>query len=148
MRQSLRKTLLWQGVALLLYLAGMVLFLVVAVNVFLAPPANSVANLTTGDMGVIGMSLLLIVAGRVIGWKYGGEANTVGTTIQGIRHQKPEQSTLEELGYQMPLEETDTGDAAMAYDDGEVCTQCPECGTQNDPQFQYCSNCSSQLPES
>jgi len=147
MRQSLRKTLLWQGVALLLYLAGMVLFLVVAVSVFLSPPANSVANLTTGDMVVIGVSLLLIVAGRVIGWKYGGEVNTVGTTIQGIRHQKPEQSTLEELGYQMPPEETDTADSTTTYEDGKLYIQCPECGTQNDPQFQYCSNCSSQLPE-
>lgn len=147
MRRSLRKTLLWQGVGLLFYLAGMVLFLVVAVNAFLEPPANSLANVTTGDMAALLVSVLLLVVGRVISWKLGGGTGAMIGSGGTIRSQAPKQSKLEELGYQMPPEESNDAGSNFDYEDGEIYIRCPECGAKNEPEFEYCNNCSSQLPD-
>ena len=146
MRQSLRKTLLWQGIGLLFYLAGMGLFLVMAVSVFLAPPQNSLANLTTGDMLLGMVSVGLLVVGRVLSWKFGGETSPMGA-VTTIRGQGPNQSKLEELGYQIPPEDSGNPDSGVMYEDGTVYVQCSECGAKNEQQFEYCNNCSSQLPE-
>lgn len=147
MRQSLRTMMVWQGVGLLFYLAGMLLFLVVAVGVFLAPPENSLANLATGDMALILVSVLLLVFGRVISWKFGGEAGAMMGSVSTIRGRGPDQSKLEELGYQIPPEESSEPESDVVYEDGEVYTRCPECGARNEREFDYCSNCSSRLPE-
>jgi hypothetical protein len=147
MRQSLRKTLLWQAVGLLFYLAGMVLFLLVAVGAFLAPPANSLASLTSGDMVLILVSVSLLVVGRVIGWKFGGGAGTMTGSVGAIRGGGPDQSKLEELGYHVPPEETGEPDSDVVYEDGELYARCTECGAKNEQEFDYCSNCSSQLSE-
>ena len=146
MRQSLRKTLLWQGIGLLFYLAGMGLFLVMAVSVFLAPPQNSLANLTTGDMLLGMVSVGLLVVGRVLSWKFGGETSPMGAVTR-IRGQGADQSKLEELGYQIPPEDSGNPDSGVMYEDGTVYVQCSECGAKNEQQFEYCNNCSSQLPE-
>lgn len=145
MRQSLRKTLLWQGIGLLFYLGGLLLFLLVAVSAFLAPPENSLANVTTGDMAMILMSVVLLATGRVISWKGGGETGAMMGSASTIRGQGPDQSKLEELGYQIPPDAS--GDADVTYEDGEVYAKCNECGAKNEQTFDYCNNCSSRLPE-
>lgn len=123
----------------------MLLFLVVAVSVFLAPPANSVENLTTADAAVLLVSMLFLVTEKVISWKGGGAAGTMMGTVGSIRRQGPDQSKLEELGYRMP---PDTADEADVTDvDGEDVVTCSECGIQNEQTFSYCENCSSRLPE-
>jgi hypothetical protein len=149
MRQSLRKTLLWQGVGLLFYLAGMVLFLAVAVNAFLAPPANSFGAVTTGDIAVLLVSVALLLFGRAISWKLGGDVGGAGAmgTLGRVRDRRPNQSKLEELGYRMPPDESDDRGSDTVYEDGEVYVQCPECGEQNERGFDYCGNCSSELPD-
>jgi len=150
MRQSFRKTLLWQGVGLLFYLAGMVLFLLVAVNAFLGPSGISFGAVTTTDIVLLLVSAGLLVTGRMIGWKFGGDvggrAGAAGT-ISRIRGQRPKQSKLEELGYHVPPEESDDSASDFVYEDGEMSVRCPECGATNEQGFDYCGNCSSKLPE-
>mgnify|MGYP000586771331 CR=1 FL=1 len=150
MRQSLRKALLWQGVGLLFYLAGMVLFLVVAVNAFLAPPSNSFGSVTSGDIAVLLVSVALLLVGRAISWKLGGDvggdAGAMGT-LGRLRDRNPNQSKLEELGYRMPPEDADGRNSDTVSEDGEVYVRCPECGGKNERGFDYCGNCSSKLPE-
>lgn len=145
MRQSLRKTLLWQGIGLLFYLGGMLLFLLVAVSAFLAPPENSLANVTTGDVAMLLISMVLLATGRVISWKGGEETGTIMGSASTIRGQGPEQSKLEELGYQIPPDPSD--EANVAYEDGEIYVRCNECGAKNQQTFDYCNNCSGRLPE-
>jgi len=150
MRQSLRKTLLWQGAGLLFYLAGMVLFLLVAVNTFLGPSGVSFGGVTTVDIVLLLVSTGLIVIGRVIGWKLGGDVGGqtgAAGTLGRIRGQGPKQSKLEELGYQIPPEESDHTESNFVYEDGEMSVRCPECGATNEQGFDYCGNCSSRLPE-
>lgn len=146
MRRSRWKTLLWQGVGLLFYLAGMLLFLFVAVNTFFGPPGGMVTDLTFDDLVMLLLSVALIVTGRGISWKAGSEGAMTGM-VGTIRDRGPEQSKLEELGYQIPPEVSDERDRAVVYEDGEVYHRCPECGTKNEQTYQYCSNCSSRLPE-
>lgn len=142
MRRSTWRLLLWQGLGLLCYVAGMLLFLVVAIGVFLAPPENSLSNLSVDHLPFILASLVLIVLGRVISWKYGG-----GSMLGGFRPDQPETSPLEDLGYRVPSESTDDSDTGFRYEDGEMTIVCPECGTENDPDYTYCRDCSAQLPE-
>jgi hypothetical protein len=149
MRQSLRKSLLWQGVGLLFYLAGMVLFLVVALDAFLGP-GDAVGPVTTGHVVAMLVGLALLLTGRTISWKLGGDVggrHGAGGTLGAIRGQNPNQSKLEELGYQMPPEETDHNSSDTVYEDGEVYVRCPECGEPNEHGFDYCGNCSGELPE-
>lgn len=149
MRQSFRKMLLWQGVGLLLYLAGMVLFLVVAVDAFLGP-GDAVGPVTTGHVVAVLASVALLLAGRAISWKLGGAVGGdtgVGGTFGAVRDQGPNQSKLEELGYRMPPEDSDGRRSDTVYEDGEVYVRCPECGEPNEPGFDYCGNCSSELPD-
>lgn len=142
MRPTTRKTLLWQGIGLLFYLAGMALFLIVAVGAYLAPPENSLENLALGDMLFVGLAIALIVAGRAITWKFGADASGVEGLRPGEAEQSPEQSRLQELGYHVPPESTED-DAPLR--EGDVV--CPECGTENDGDFTYCANCSAELPD-
>mgnify|MGYP000141508312 CR=1 FL=1 len=146
MRKSLRKALLWQGVGLLFTTAGMLIFLVVAVNVYLAPPANSLENMAAGDITVIVLSVALLVIGRVVAWKFGDDSGPLGT-IDRIRNPQPEQSRLEELGYRMPPEESPDSDPDTVYEDGELVVRCPECGAKNETGFDYCGDCSARLPD-
>jgi len=149
MRQSLRKSLLWQGVGLLFYLAGMILFLVVAVDAFFGP-GDAVGPVTTGHIVAMLVSLALLLTGRAIGWKLGGDVGGdpgVGGTLGAIRNRNPNQSKLEELGYQMPPEESDDRSSDTVYEDGEVYVRCSECGEKNERGFDYCGNCSGKLPD-
>lgn len=146
MRQSLRTALLWQAVGLLFTTTGMLVFLFVAVNVYLAPPANSLENMAAGDIAAIVLSVALLVTGRAVAWKFGGDDGPLGT-IDRIRNPQPEQSRLEELGYRMPPEESTDSDSDHVYEDGELVVRCPECGAKNESGFDYCGECSARLPD-
>lgn len=146
MRPSRRRALLWQGAGLLLTLVGMVLFLVVTAGAFFAPPAYSLANLTTGDLALILGSTALLAVGRALVWKGGGEGGAVlGAPV--IPRREPDRSTLEELGYRLPPEDADEGRDGGRPEGGEARVTCPECGAANDPGFRYCNRCSGRLPE-
>ncbi|WP_181685049.1 DUF7577 domain-containing protein [Halorhabdus salina] len=145
MRESLRKQLIWQGAALLSYFAGMLLFLVVVLRV-VGSPDLSLAALTTGDMVALVVSVILFGLGGLLSRKSGGSVGSGMGPIQMAQNQGPEQSKLEELGYQIPPEQPDesesTGDGPSGHDE----VRCPVCGARNDRSFTYCKQCSSDLP--
>lgn len=146
MRDSLRKQLVWQGAALLCYFVGMVLFLVVVIGV-VTSPEQSLATLTTGDVSILVVSVLLLGVGGLLRWKSGEIVGSGMGPIQQSLKRGPEQSKLEELGYQIPPEQPEesepTGDEAVGGTD----IRCPECGARNDRSYTYCKNCSNPLPE-
>jgi len=106
MRSWSRKALLWQGVGILCYLAGLLVFVSVVIGVFLAPPQNSLANLSSGHVPILIASVALIVAGRLISYKYGVQNGLSGAVRE--YHGRPEKSKLEELGYVIPPENEGT----------------------------------------
>ena len=146
MRASLRKALLWQGIGLLFTMAGMLVFLVVGVNVYLSPPANSFENVATGDMALLVVSVALLLTGRVVAWKFGGEDGPLAT-IDRVRNPQPEQSRLEELGYRIPPEESADTETEHRVDHDGAVVQCPECDATNEIGFDYCGECSARLPD-
>jgi hypothetical protein len=138
---------------MLFYLFGMVLFLAVAVGAFLAPPENSLANMTTGDIAVIFLSVAMLVTGRLINWKYGGETSMLAGATVGRGHapgnQDPNQTRLEQLGYHVPPESAAAGDDGEDGDEDDIegpVVVCTECGTRNGTDFRFCRECSSELP--
>lgn len=142
MRQSLRATLLWQGLSLLCYLVGMVLFLVVAGGAFLAPPAGSLANLTTGEFVLVLLSVALLAGGGLLGWKAGG----FSPLVMGYPATGRDRPGRDPPGSRSPLgEPTDGGPPAPDGDD--VAVRCPHCGARNDRSRRNCQACSSRLPE-
>lgn len=146
MHRSTQKTLVWHGISLLCYLAGLVLFLVVAGSVFLAPPEYSLANLRTVHTMAMLAGVALIVVGKAIGWHYGLGAESMTNSMANLRN-PPEQSKLEELGYRVPKESPEDGGSKYTYEDGTVYTVCSECGARNENEFKFCNNCSAELPE-
>lgn len=146
MRESLRRLLVGQVASLLCYLTGMLLFLVVASRLFLSSSGASLSAPTTVDVLTLLASVVLIALGGAIGWRSGGlggmEPGTVGTISEG----DADQSTLANLGYQVPNPEPDET-AAVDRDavDGPT-VRCPACGTPNDRSYTYCRNCSGELP--
>ena len=138
------KSLLLQVLGLLFYLGGMLLFLFVAVSVFLSPPENSLENLSSGHMAWIVVSLLLLVTGRLISWRFGVD-QSLSRGIQGsIMGKERDVSRLRDLGYNVPADTSD--EQAFAYDDGDVYVVCSKCGTKNEQGYSYCSDCSAELP--
>lgn len=145
MRRPMLKSLLWQVLGVLFYLGGMLLFLFVAVNVFLSPPENSLENLSSGHVAWILVSLVLLVTGRLISWRFGAE-RSLSRGIQGsIMGNDRDASRLRNLGYNVPAETSD--EQEFTYDDGDVYVVCSRCGTKNEQGYSYCSDCSAELPE-
>lgn len=147
MHQSTRRALLWQGVSLLLYAGGLGLFLTVAVGVYAAEPAGSVANLTTRDLLFLLVSVGFLVGGRLVGVRFGVDAPTMTDSVGSIRSDRPEPTKLEELGYRVPPDPENDPDREYAYEDGTLYRVCTECGANNDSDYQFCRECSAQLPE-
>jgi hypothetical protein len=148
MRSWSRKALLWQGVGILCYLAGLLVFVSVVIGVFLAPPQNSLANLSSGHVPILIASVALIVAGRLISYKYGVQNGLSGAVRE--YHGRPEKSKLEELGYVIPPEnEGSEGglERKLSLEEGELTVACNECGAENDPDYRFCGNCSAELPD-
>lgn len=147
MRPSRKKALLWHGASVLLYLGGMALFLVVAVSVFLAPPSNSFANLSTGDTVLVLVSVVFLVGGRYVGWRYGLGEQTLGDSVAALRDHEPEPSKLEQLGYRVSHDTPGETEQDTAYEDGSVYRVCPDCGANNDSEYRFCRECSAELSE-
>lgn len=133
MERSTWKALGWQVLGLGLSIVGLLVFLVVIVGVFLSPPRNSLANLSTDQLPFVLSSIVLIVAGNLISWRFGGARDAVGPHGGG-RDPSSVEATLEDLGYEVP---------ADADEDAVVCV---ECGTVNEVGYTFCANCSAELP--
>jgi len=144
----MRKALVWQVVGGLCYLVGMVVFLSVAIGVFMAPPTNSLANLSTSHTPALLGSAVLLVVGRLISYRFGTESGLTDAIRE--RHGHPDKSKLEELGYVIPPESEDgggSGEPQFSFETGELTVACRECGAENDPDFRFCGNCSAELPD-
>lgn len=147
MRSSMRKALLWQGLSLLLTFAGLILSALVIIGVFLGPPENSFSNMSEGDLILVLVGTVLLSLGRLIGWKFGLGVGSMTDSASALREQQPNQSKLEQLGYRIPPDPSETGDSNFSYEEGAVYVVCEECGEHNESDFRYCRNCSSQLPQ-
>lgn len=145
MRRSWKPTLATlAGVAA--SLLGTLVVAVVSVTVYLAPPANSVANLSGVHLVVIALGVCLILAGRLVSRTFGGDAGLLAGTMGARPDQGPDLNALEQLGYTMPPEDDESdGDGRLAYEDGDVFVVCGECGAKNDRGFRYCGSCSAEL---
>lgn len=155
------KPYLWQVVGLLFYLFGMLLFLVVAIDVFTSPPENSIENLSNEHLLPIGLSVLLFVIGRLISWRFGANL-AVGAFGAGLpgqagnqisQNEHPDQTVLEKYGYYHRPADSDEEKreldevAEFVRDRDANAVYCEECGTANDREFDYCGNCAAELPE-
>lgn len=155
MRSSLWKGFGWQLVGLLFYLTGMVVFLVIAVDVFLSPPEGSIENITSGHLTGIAVSVVLLVVGRTISWKYSSGIGGLAVGGYGFGGQpgvedRPDQTVLEEHGYyQSPPDADERSDNEDALERFETATAegtvCEACGTENAEEFDYCRNCAREL---
>ncbi|WP_154552436.1 hypothetical protein [Halorhabdus sp. CBA1104] len=145
MRESLRKQLIWQGAALVSYFAGMILFLVVVMRI-VGAPGQSLATLRTGDLLALVVSVFLLGLGGLLTRKRGGPVGGGMGPIKMDPTRGPEQSNLEELGYQIPPEHPADSEPARDETIGHDEVRCPECGVGNDRSFAYCKQCSSELP--
>ncbi|WP_114576510.1 hypothetical protein [Saliphagus sp. LR7] len=158
MRSSIGKGLAWQLVGLLFYLIGMAVFLVIAVDVFVSPPEGSIENFTAGHLTGIVVSVVLLMVGRAISWKYGGEIG--GLTMGGYGfggqpgragdRDHPDQTVLEQHGYYQsppdPEERPDEGGPGRGLESvAAEGTVCESCGTENGRGFDYCRNCAAEL---
>jgi len=140
MRKSLRSALVWHALALLCYMAGVTLFVLGAVGPFLAPPEQSLANLTTGDIALVVGSLVLFAAGGAASAKSGWRNTLSAASPWGTQ---PDHSRGD-LGSRTDREAD--REPATAYEDGELYVRCPECGAKNDTSYSYCGECSAELP--
>jgi hypothetical protein len=142
MTPSLRRTLVWQALGMACYLLGIVLFLLVAVEVFLGGPEPSLASVSGVDTALMAIGVALIIVGQLINWKRGGaKAGSMGSPMESFGN-APKKTRLEELGYHLPPESS-----GYAYEDGDVYVVCENCGAKNDDEFRFCGGCSAELPD-
>lgn len=146
MRGARKRELVWRAAGWLCYLVGLLLVLLVAVGAYLSPPEGSFANVSTVDLVVLLAGVGLIVGGRVVAMTLGGSREMAAGSMGMFGDSRPEQSRLEELGYNIPPESTDGTTGGRALEDGELVVVCPNCGERNDDAFDYCGNCSAELP--
>ncbi|MCU4744401.1 zinc ribbon domain-containing protein [Halobacteria archaeon AArc-m2/3/4] len=148
------KNLLWQLLGVLCYLAGMLVFLVLIIDVYLSPPANSIENLSSEHIPFFGVSFLLIVLGRYVSYRFGAEIG-FGSMGSGGYHSQPRsqagdqsqaQSVLAKYGYR-DSSDPETDELPYEYEDGDVYITCQNCDTRNEQEFDYCENCAAKLPE-
>lgn len=144
MRRSMLKRLLWLAAGVGCYLAGMLLFLVVALDVFMAPPESSFENLSGEQAPFLAVAVVLIAVGSYInyraGFGVGVRAFGSGPRPGGPDGQSRTESVLQKHGYRVPPEESNDPPA------GPDRVRCNECGAENERQYSYCSNCSAELP--
>lgn len=148
------KNLLWQLLGVLCYLVGLLVFLVLIVDIYLSPPTNSIDNLSSGHAPIFAVSLLLIVIGRYVSYRFGSGVGFEAVASGGY-HSQPHsqsdtqsraQSVLQKYGYR-DSSDPETDELPYEYEDGEVYITCQECGTRNEQEFDYCENCAAELPE-
>ncbi|WP_263020186.1 zinc ribbon domain-containing protein [Natronobiforma cellulositropha] len=139
------KTFAWQLLGLLFYLGGMVVFLVVVVNVYIAEPNRSLENLSSAHLPFFGLSVLLIVFGRYIGHRFGSTLAINGYPTNGEGSESHRDRVLREYGYDPSLETRE--ESTVEYEDQTDALVCPNCGERNEPGYDYCGNCASKLRE-
>lgn len=151
MRPSRRTKLLGAVASSFLYLLGIVLVLVVAVDLYYAVRVDATAEFTAADAFFLLFGAALIVAARWVGTRYGIGVTAVPDSFTGsirrARNQPPEPSKLEQLGYRVPPEPTDASERTTAWEDGTLYRVCDECGANNETDYEYCRECSAPLPE-
>ena len=134
-----QKQLLWVVVALVSYLIASVAFLAVLFGAGLLGPDFSPEALSAADMAWILASVALFALGGY-------------ATYQVRRSTRPEPSPLPSQFQHGPgpsRPQTDSPvdsppvDPSASFDT----VRCPECGTENDPQFTFCRNCSAKLSD-
>lgn len=157
MRESTLKQFAWQLVGLLFYLAGMVFFLIIVISVFVNEPDDPVAALAGDHLPLLLMSMVLILLGRVISWKFGtglnvgafGSGNFQSPGVGPGTNDRPDETVLEQHGYYHSPRETDDDedDGIPPYEPEKSGIRCESCGTTNDPEYDYCGNCAAELPK-
>lgn len=144
MQPAAWKRLLWQLLGLLFYAAGMVIFLVVMIGVYTAPPERSIENLSGVHVPYLLLSLLLVTFGGYVSRRFGARTQSAGGLDRGGPRGDQSQSTLERLGYVVPNDDEEA--LPYDYEDGVVYVTCAECGTRNEQEYDFCSDCAARLP--
>jgi len=129
---------LWRLLGLLLYLVGLTLSLFIVVDIFVSGGLAADGEVPAQVVAVLALSIVLIVLGRAITWKFGGRG-----AVSGQPPQNRDQSPLEQMGYVTP----EPPDDPPPEPPDEESVVCPECGTKNERGFTYCHNCSAELPD-
>lgn len=138
---------LWYVLGTCCYLAGLLLFLATFLSVYVAPPENSLSNFAPAHgIGMAG-SVALLILGKAIVWKFGTLPLGRSRLLDRVLDRGPDESRLQALGYNVPPEESHEDERGYGYESGTVYLQCPDCGMRNDPEYTYCGNCSSELPD-
>lgn len=146
MRRSMLRRLLWLVAGVGCYLVGMLVFLVVALDVFMAPPENSFENLSAEQLPFLAVAIVLLAVGSYINYRSGFGIGTrafgqgPGPGPGGPNEQSRTESVLKQHGYRVPPEESNESPAA-----GTNRIRCSECGAENEREYSYCSNCSAEL---
>lgn len=133
------------GGGVLCYLAGMGVVCLVTVSLFL-PPDDPVADLSGPYLLALSAGVALLLLGQVVLRRAGdGSAGMAG--VPGPPRRRPEPTTLERLGYRrLPDSDDDPTRESTPGEEGTGVV-CRECGARNERGFDYCRNCSAELPE-
>lgn len=135
-----------QFVGIVMYLGGLLMLLMVVLSVYLAPPQHSFGNLSLVHLLLITASLVFIIGGRMLGWRYGSVAsfNTVPNGLTSVYqfNQFPvvEQPDIDDRFHHSKPQ------PRKVMEDGVLYAICQECGTKNESEYTFCGNCSTKLP--
>lgn len=147
MRPETLKPLLWRLLGMLCYLAGMLVFLFVAIDAFAntSGPGVSFGSVSEDQVLLLGLSLLLIAVGTLISRRLGGSFSQWAFGDAADTGASRERSVLEEYGYVTP--EPDEDRPRYEYDEegDAVYVYCQNCNAKNERGFTYCRNCSAEL---
>lgn len=138
------RSVVWRAVGFLCYLVGLLLSLLVVVDLFVGGGAgpDGVSEQTPRLVA----SIVLIVAGRAVIWKFGGRGRGAPASL-GQPPGADDESPLEELGYVTPEPDDEELDIPEPEPEAEQSVVCEECGTRNEQGYVYCHSCSAELPE-
>lgn len=139
-------SLVWYGVGLACYLLGTAAACLLTVELFFRA-GGLPERLPTSYLLSVGASVALLLSGRLLLGR-AGDDRTTRAGLPGPPQRRPEPSTLERLGYRSPPDSSDPADRADERTESDRATvACPDCGARNEPGFDYCRNCSAQLPD-
>ncbi|ESP87036.1 hypothetical protein K933_15992 [Candidatus Halobonum tyrrellensis G22] len=134
------------GVGLACYLLGTAAACLLTVEL-LFRAGGLPERLPTSYLLSVAASLGILLSGRLLLGR-AGDDRTGRAGLPGPPQRRPEPSTLERLGYRVPPDSSDPADGADERSGGDrAAVACPDCGARNEPGFDYCRNCSAQLPD-
>lgn len=142
MRPDLLRWVAKRLLGLVLFLTGIVLFGLVAVDVWTADPAGSFANITAVHVAWLLAGTVLVAVGHYVGTVSAVAGMAGGGAPGQVQDPRTPESVLAKYGFRQDPEDEDP---EYAYREGDVYAVCDECGTENDPEYAYCSNCSAKL---